>query len=163
MTVKNLLTSTTGTSFSEVLVAMALMLSGLMGAMGAFHTVERSIGKGILAMRALAMAESRIEAKRSVRWEQLLIDDLDHDGAPEVVMRDDGTNGDLAAGDGIYSAAQEQDGILLTWSVTPSRSGHLSRSGFAIIEARASYMWSNGRHEVRLATIRANPSFIGSS
>ncbi len=163
MTGKNQLNSSSGASFSEVLVALALMLSGLMGAIGAFHTVERSIGKGILATRALAMAESRIEAKRSVRWDRLLLDDLDHDGAPEVLMHDDGTNGDLTAGDGVYSAVQEQDGVLLTWSVTPNRIGSLSGSGFVIIEARASYMWNNGRHEIRLATLRANPSFVGSS
>ena len=56
-----------GVSFAEVLVALALTLTGLAGAMGAFQAAERSIQTGTLATRALAMAESRIEAKRAVR------------------------------------------------------------------------------------------------
>ncbi|HLZ32469.1 MAG TPA: choice-of-anchor X domain-containing protein [Nitrospira sp.] len=150
-----------GATYSEVLVALALTLIGLMGAMGAFHAAGRSIGQGELATRALAMAESRIEAKRSVRWEQLLMDDLDHDGVPEILMRDDGVSGDRAAGDGIYSAAREQDGIRLAWTVAPNRAGSLPDSGYAVLEVSASYMTSSGEHEVRLATVRANPRFAG--
>ena len=64
-----------GASFAEVFVALALTLIGLAGAMGAFQASERSFRTGMLATRALAMAESRIEAKRSVRWDRLLLDD----------------------------------------------------------------------------------------
>jgi hypothetical protein len=133
-----------------------------MGAMGAFHAAGRSIGHGTLATRALAMAESRIEAKRSVRWEFLLMDDLDHDGVPEMRMHDDGASGDRVAGDGIYSATREQDGVLLTWTVAPNRAGSLPESGYAVLEARATYMTVSGEHVVRLATVRANPMFAGS-
>jgi len=151
-----------GASFAEVFVAMALTLIGLAGAMGAFLAAERSFRTGMLATRALALAESRIEAKRSVRWDRLLLDDLNHDGVPDLVMRDDGADGDVLAGDGVYSGSWDQDGVRLIWTVTPSRSGSLSASGHVLIEARAVYVGHDGQHEVRVGTLRANPVFVGS-
>jgi hypothetical protein len=151
-----------GASFAEVLVAMALTLIGLVGAMGAFQAAERSFRMGTLATRALAMAESRIEAKRSARWDRLLLDDLNHDGVPDLVMHDDGAGEDVLAGDGVYSGSWDQDGIYLTWTVTPSRSSSLSASGHVLIEAHAVYEASEGQREVRVATLRANPVFVGS-
>jgi len=162
MTLFTNLISTRGATFSEVLVAMGLSFIGLTGAMGAFHVANQAIVQGMLASRALAMAESRLEAKRSLRWEQLLMDDLDHDGIPEILMHDDGAGGDRAAGDGIYSAKWELNGVVLTWTVAPNHAGRLSESGFAVIEARAAYRSDNGEHEVQLATVRANPVFAGS-
>jgi hypothetical protein len=150
-----------GASFAEVLVAMALTMIGLVGAMGAFQAAERSLRAGILATRALAMAESRIEVKRSVRWDRLLLDDLNRDGVPDFVMRDDGAGGDVLAGDGVYSGSWDQDGIHLIWTVTPSRSGSMSASGHVLIEARAVYAADDGQHEVRVGTLRANPVFVG--
>ena len=151
-----------GASFAEVLVAMTLTLIGLVGAMGAFQAAERSIRIGTLATRALAMAESRIEAKRSVRWDRLLLDDLNHDGASDLVMHDDGVAGDVLAGDGVYSGSWEHDGVRLIWTVTPSRSDSLSASGHVLIEARAVYAVGEGQREVQVGTLRANPMFVGS-
>ena len=151
-----------GASFAEVLVAMTLTLIGLVGAMGAFQAAERSIRVGTLATRALAMAESRIEAKRSVRWDRLLLDDLNHDGASDLVMHDDGVAGDVLAGDGVYSGSWEHDGVRLIWTVTPSRSDSLSASGHVLIEARAIYAVGEGQREVQVGTLRANPMFVGS-
>ena len=150
-----------GASFAEVLVAMTLTLIGLVGAMGAFQAAERSIRVGTLATRALAMAESRIEAKRSVRWDRLLLDDLNHDGASDLVMHDDGLAGDALAGDGVYSGSWDQDGVRLIWTVTPSRAGSLSGSGHVLIEARAVYAAGESQREVRVGTLRANPLFVG--
>jgi hypothetical protein len=151
-----------GASFAEVLVAMTLTLIGLVGAMGAFQAAERTVRTGTLATRALAMAESRIEAKRSVRWDRLLLDDLDYDGAPNLVMHDDGAGGDVLPGDGVYSGSWDQNGVQLIWTVTPSRFGSLSASGYVLIEARAVYAASEGQREVRIGTLRANPVFVGS-
>lgn len=151
-----------GTSFCEVLMAMVVTMVALTSAMGAFSTAERIVSQGAQATRAMAMVKSRLEAKRSVRWEQLLVDDLDHDGNPDVTMRDDGFGGDHTAGDGVYSAMQEQDGIVLTWTVAPNRAGRLGESGLAVLEARASFRSADGAREVRLATMRANPAFSGS-
>ena len=150
-----------GASFAEVLVAMTLTLIGLVGAMGAFQAAERSIRVGTLATRALAMAESRIEAKRSMRWDRLLLDDLNHDGVSDLVMHDDGAAGDALAGDGVYSGSWDQDGVRLIWTVTPSRTGSLSDSGHVLIEARAIYAAGESQREVRVGTLRANPLFVG--
>jgi len=151
-----------GASFAEVLVAMALTLVGLVCAMGAFDASERRFRMDMLATRALAMAEMRLEAKRSVRWDRLLLDDLNHDGVPDVIMRDDGASGDAEAGDGVYSGSWEQDGIRLTWTVAPSRPGSLAGSGYVLVEARACYGTGAEQHEVRVVTMRANPVFVGS-
>ena len=151
-----------GASFAEVLVAMALTLIGLAGAMAAFEAAERSLRSGILATRALAMAESRIEAKRAARWDRLLLDDLNHDGVTDLVMHDDGAAGDVLAGDGVYSGSWDQDGVHLIWTVTPSRSGSLSASGHVLIEAHAVYAAGEGPREVRVGSLRANPRFVGS-
>lgn len=151
-----------GAGFAEVLVALALTMIGLAGAMGAFQAAERSLQAGTAATRALAMAESRIEAKRSARWDRLLLDDLNHDGVPDLVMRDDGVGGDALADDGVYSGRWEQDGVQLIWTVTPSRFGSLSASGHVLIEARATYVAAAGPREIRVGTLRANPLFVGS-
>jgi len=115
----------------------------------------------MLATRALAMAESRIEAKRAARWERLLLDDLNYDGISDLVMRDDGTGGDVLGGDGVYSGSWDQDGVHLIWTVTPSHSGSLFASGHVLIDARAVYAADEGPHEVRIGTLRANPVFVG--
>ena len=151
-----------GASFAEVFVSMALTLIGLAGAMGAFEAAERSLRNNMLATRALAMAESRIEAKRSARWDRLLLDDLNHDGVPDLVMHDDGVGCDVVAGDGTYSGSWDQDGVHLIWTVTPSRSGSLSASGHVVIEARAAYATGSGSREVRVGTLLANSVFVGS-
>jgi hypothetical protein len=140
---------------------MALTMIGLVGAMGAFQAAERILQTGRLETRALAMAESRIEAKRSARWDRLLLDDLNHDGIPDLVMRDDGAADDVLADDGVYSGSWDQDGVHLVWTVTPSRSGSLPASGHVLIEARAIYASGEGQREVRVGTLRANPVFVG--
>jgi hypothetical protein len=150
-----------GATFSEVMVAMALTSLGVMGAMGAFLAAERSLSGDALAARALAMAESRLEAKRAAAWDQLLVDDLDHDGWPDVTMQDDGIHGDRTAGDGNYSAIWEQHGVSLMWTVRPHHAGSFGNSGAIVIEARGIYQTSTGAREVRLATVRANPAFAG--
>ncbi|HSA64015.1 MAG TPA: choice-of-anchor X domain-containing protein [Nitrospira sp.] len=150
-----------GATFSEVLVAMALTSMGVLGAMGAFLAADNSLGRDALATRALAMAESRLEAKRAASWNQLLLDDLDHDGLSDLTMHDDGTGGDRTAGDGIYSAIWEQQGVTVIWTVAFSHAGSLGSSGAVVIESRSVYHASTGEREVRLATLRANPAFIG--
>lgn len=163
MTWPRWIASSKGASFSEVLVAMALMMIGLASAMGAFATAEQTIGQSALRTRALAMAQSRLEAKRSVRWEQLLMDDVDHDGVAEVFMNDNGHSGDRIAGDSIYSAQWEHGGVVLNWTVALNHAGHLSESALADLEVRASFQTTGRWQEIRLATIRANPAFVGSN
>lgn len=161
MTKRPIMTDCVGASFAEVLVAMAILPLVLMGAIGAMYVAERIITLGTLSSRALAMAQSRIEAKRSVRWERLLMDDVNYDGIPESLMHDDGQDGDLVGGDGVYSATAQRDGVSLTWMVTPSRTGRLSEAGYVVIESRASYETDQGQREVKLVAVRANPVYVG--
>lgn len=149
--------------FSLVEVMAAMMITGivLMGTMGAMDLSSRHVRQGALSTHALALAQARLEAKRSVRWQSLLEDDLDHDGVPDTIMKDDGQGHDQAAGDGIYTAVQERDGVTLTWSVEPDRAGPLSSVGLVTIRATASYEGPGGLKEVRIATLRANPAFVG--
>lgn len=150
-----------GATLSEVMIAMVLTSLGVTAAMGAFAVADKSLARDALAARALAMAESRVEAKRAVPWNQLLSDDLDHDGVPDVTLRDDGAGGDHTAGDGIYSAMLEQHGLKVVWTVQPRGSGPLGSAGGVIIEARGFYPSEAGDREIRLATLRANSAFAG--
>lgn len=111
--------------------------------------------------RALSLAQGRLEAKRSVRWEAMLQDDLDHDGRTDVVMADDGQGADVSEEDGIYTGQWEHDGISLTWTVVMDRLGPLTTAGFVTIRAAASYPGLGGTRVVELGTVRANPAFAG--
>jgi hypothetical protein len=157
-----LISAQRGATFAEVLISMTLLLIGLMGAMGSYQAADRGLRASQLATRALAMAESRIEAKRAARWDRLLVDDLDDDGLPDLVMRDDGQEGDAQAGDTIYTGSWDHDGVHLLWTVAPSRPGSLATAGYVALEARATYITSGGPREVRIGTLRANPVFVGS-
>ena len=151
-----------GFSLIEVMLAMVILAFAILGVMGMFQWADHGLRQGDRATRALAMAESRLEAKRTTPWKALLTDDLDADGTPEITMRDDGTAPDAVAGDGIYSAGVEMDGIRLVWTVQPDRAGLLRNAGSVVIQARASYPASRGqRREIRLGTLRANPAYVG--
>ncbi len=149
--------------FSLLEVMMAMVISGvtLVGALGAVQISSRHIQEGLVADRALAMAQARLEAKRAVQWASILEDDLDHDGAPDLTMKDDGQGNDLTAGDGIYSAGWQRDGVTLAWTVEADRPGPLSMAGWVTIVAVASYTGPRGPREVRVGTVRANPMFVG--
>lgn len=151
-----------GATFAEVLISMTLLSIGLMGAMGSYQAADRGLRASQLATRALAMAESRIETKRAARWDRLLIDDLDDDGLPDLVMRDDGQGDDAQAGDGVYTGSWDHDSVHVIWTVAPSRPGSFATAGYVVLEAQATYMANGSPREVRIGTLRANPVFVGS-
>jgi prepilin-type N-terminal cleavage/methylation domain-containing protein len=150
-----------GFGLIEVMVAMVISATALVGTMGAVELSARHMQQSRLSSKALEMAQARLEVKRSVRWECLLEDDLDHDGVPETIMKDDGQGSDEIAGDGVYSAAFEKDGVTLAWSVEVDHPGPLGSVGMVAIRAVSSYVAQGGRKEVRMATLRANPAFVG--
>lgn len=149
-----------GVSLVEVMVATVIAGIAMMGTMTAVELSSRYLAQGNLSTRALALAQGRVEAKRSVRWQSLLEDDLDHDGVAEIIMRDDGTGGDVMGGDGIYSAMQEQNGVTLVWTIQADRRGPLSTAGIVAITAEASFLAPGGIKKVQVATLRANPSYV---
>jgi len=151
-----------GFSLIEVMVAMVIMAFGLMGVMGMFQWAEQGLQYGANGARALAMAESRLEAKRTMPWDALLRDDMDADGIAEITMLDNGEGADERAGDGMYTASAERDGIRLVWTVQPNRPTRLSEAGSAVIFVHAGFPVGPGqRRELSLGTIRANPRFVG--
>ncbi len=158
----SLIASDTGFSLIEVMVAMVVTAFGLLGAMALFQIADHGLRDGGVGLRALALAQSRLEAKRVAPWSQILQDDLNADGIVDVTMRDDGAQGDLQGGDGTYTGMHQQAGIALSWTVRPDRPGTLERAGAVVVEAKAAYRLPSGRiRTVTLATIRANPNFVG--
>jgi prepilin-type N-terminal cleavage/methylation domain-containing protein len=151
-----------GFSLIEVMVAMVIAGVALMGTLGAVEVSSRHVQQGGLHSKAIELAQARLEAKRSVRWRSLLEDDLDRDGTPETLMADDGHGSDITAGDGIYTAKYEHDGVTVVWTIEAERPGPLWSAAMVMIRAVASYPGLNGhRREVQVATIRANPNFVG--
>ncbi len=151
-----------GSSLIEVMLGMVILAFAVVGVMGMFHWSDHGVQYGAKATRALAMAESRLEAKRAVPWRNLLLDDLDADGLPEITLRDDGVQYDAIAGDGVYTAGVEQDGIRLVWQVQADRPGPLAQAGSVLILAEASYQIGSGqRRSLRIGTLRANPFYVG--
>ena len=150
-----------GLSLIEVMMAMVISGIVLMGTMGAVELSIRHVHQAGVSTRALELAHSRLEAKQSVRWKLLFDDDLDDDGISETSMRDDGQDRDVRADDGIYTGVLERDGVTVVWTVEVDRPGPLSSVGMVAIRAVAAYQGTDGRKEVRLATLRANPAFVG--
>lgn len=151
-----------GFSLIEVMIAMVVLAFGILGAMGALQWSDYGLRQGMFGTRALALAESRLEAKRAAPWDALLSDDLDGDGRAEVTMRDDGQLPDRQADDGLYTARAERDGIVLEWTVRPDRPGPAQGWGSVVVTAQARYPVGKGRwHEVTVGTLRANPRYVG--
>lgn len=151
-----------GFSLAEVLVAMVLLTLGLLGTLSGFRWAQEGLSDGEQALRALALAESRLEAKWASPWQRLLQDDADADGVDEVRMRDDGGGDDEHAGDGRYTGSRTEGGIHLKWTVQPDRPGPFWQVGSVLIHVQARYQTAGGhwRH-IHLEALRANPNYIG--
>jgi prepilin-type N-terminal cleavage/methylation domain-containing protein len=155
-------TFSAGFTLVEVMISLVVLSIGLMGGVGTLQWTERSLQQSLTSTRALSLAEARLEAKQAGMWEQLLIDDMDHDGVPDIVMQDAGLRDDLIGGDGVYTAAADLEGIHLVWTVEPNRSGPIKSAGTVWIEVRARYETKSGQSkEIRLRTLRANPRYVG--
>ena len=150
-----------GFSLIEVMIAMVISGIAFIGAIGAVQISSEHTRQGALTSRALELAQARLEVKQSVRWPYLLEDDLDEDGIPETMMKDDGQNPDVMADDGIYTAMLERNGITVVWSVETDRPGPLGSVGMVAIRAVSSYVGQGSPKDIMVATLRANPAFVG--
>jgi prepilin-type N-terminal cleavage/methylation domain-containing protein len=151
-----------GFSLIEVMVAMVVLAFGILGVASAFQWSDGGLRLGHMGTRALAMAGARLEAKRLAPWELILMDDVDADGRPDLVMQDDGRWPDLQANDGLYTAMLERDGISVHWMVQPDRSGPLQTWGSVVITVQARYRVAQGQWAtLTVATRRANPRYLG--
>jgi prepilin-type N-terminal cleavage/methylation domain-containing protein len=151
-----------GFTLVEVMISLVVLSIGLAGGLGTLQWTERSLQQSLASTRALSLAEARLEAKQAGTWELLLVDDMDHDGVPEILMQDTGLRGDPIGGDGVYTAEADLEGIHLVWTVEPNRPGPIKSAGTVWIEVRARYETKPGQSkEIRLRTLRANPHYIG--
>lgn len=151
-----------GFTLVESMVSLVVLSIGVIGTIGMCQWAERGLQRGALTTSALALAESRLEAKRSLPWDQLLLDDLDQDGTLESTMRDDGLQDDMTNGDGIFTAGLTRANIRLVWTVELNRGNRPATASLATIEARAIFRTMGGQEqEVRVRTIRANPHYVG--
>ncbi|GAB1721510.1 MAG: hypothetical protein NTNFB01_04060 [Nitrospira sp.] len=157
------MTSASGFTLVESMVALVVLSIGIIGTIGMCEWAQRGLQRGAMTTTALALAESCLEAKRSLPWDQLLADDLDQNGTLESIMRDDGLVDDEINGDGIFTGSQTRSNIRLVWTVELNRAGQPGSSSLATIEARATFTTLGGQErEVRVRTIRANPRVVGS-
>lgn len=156
--------SAAGFTLVESMVALVVLSIGIIGTIAMCEWAQRGLQRGAMTTTALAMAESCLEAKRSLPWDQLLTDDLDQNGTFESVMHDDGLQEDAANGDGIFTGSQTRSNIRLVWTVELNRGSQPGSASLATIEARASFTTLGGQErEVRLRTIRANPRYVGAT
>ncbi|MCW5800165.1 MAG: hypothetical protein LZF60_90051 [Nitrospira sp.] len=156
-------TSMAGFTLVESMVALVVLSIGILGTIEMCEWAQRGLQRGAMTATALALAESCLEAKRSLPWDQLLADDLDQNGTLESLMHDDGLLDDETNGDGIFTGSQTRSNIRLVWTVELNRGGEPGTASLATIEARASFTTLGGHsREVRVRTIRANPRASGS-
>lgn len=157
-------TNMAGFTLVESMVALVVLSIGIIGTIGMCEWAQQGLQRGAMTTTALALAESCLEAKRSLPWEQLLADDLDQNGTLESLMRDDGLLDDETNGDGIFTGSLTRSNIRLIWTVELNRGRQPGTASLATIEARASFTTLGGQtREVRVRTIRANPAAIGST
>src|SRR6478672_10807579 len=83
-----------GFSLIEVMVSMVILAFSMLGVTSMFQYANEGLVDGAKGAHALAMAQGRVEAKRSAPWQALFMDDLNADGVAEIRMRDDGMQGD---------------------------------------------------------------------
>jgi prepilin-type N-terminal cleavage/methylation domain-containing protein len=74
-----------GFSLIEVMLAMVILAFAVVGVMGMYHWADYGLRLGANGIKALALAESRLEAKRAAPWDGLLADDLDFDGRQQTI------------------------------------------------------------------------------
>lgn len=150
-----------GFSLVEVMVSMVILAFSILGVTSMFQYANEGLLDGMKGAQALALAEGRVEVKRSAPWDALLMDDFDADGIAEIQMRDDGMHGDVLSGDGIYSGLFEQDGVRLVWTIQPLRSSPLDSAEMVLIKALATYQVGRQSRSIETGTLRVNPTFVG--
>ena len=150
-----------GFTLVETMVAASIAGIAFVGTMGAVELASRLAMQASLIDKASGTAQSRLEVKRSVGWRTMVEDDLDHDGVPETEMNDAGVGGDTIAGDGIYTASTEVDGLTEVWTIHVGHPGPLASVGLVALTSTVTYRGPNGTRHIQMETLRANPMYLG--
>ncbi|MGH7254394.1 MAG: hypothetical protein ACREI3_01335, partial [Nitrospirales bacterium] len=62
----------------------------------------------------------------------------------------------------VYSAAADEPGVTLRWTLQPDRAGSLTQASMVAILATARFQVGPDHwRTLRLGTLRANPNFLG--
>lgn len=150
-----------GFTLTEVMISVIILPISILGVTSMFQYANAGLQDGGKSAQALGLVATRVEAKRAVQWDTMLSDDLDADGMAEVRMVDDGTQGDVSAGDGIYTATSQRNGIQILWTIQSIDGGSPLQAGMVLIKARASYQVGTRFRMIETGTLRANPRYIG--
>jgi hypothetical protein len=117
-----------------------------------FNIADDGLAAGAKSLVMTALAESRIEAWRTLPYPSLVTSVLTGDGEALTIE-------ETAAGQ--FLGRQTIHGILMTYTVTPDNPV-LIRSRTATITVTADWVDSRGHHQtVRFGLRRANPVYSG--
>ena len=141
-----------GSSLVEALVAMSILSIVLAGCVGFFAIADDGLAAGAKSLVMTALAESRIEALRTIPYPSLVAPVFTGDSEALTVEE---------TARGQFLGRQTIQGILMTYTVTPDNPV-LIRSRAATITVAADWADPRGRHRmVRFGLRRANPVYSG--
>jgi prepilin-type N-terminal cleavage/methylation domain-containing protein len=142
-----------GFSLVETMVALVVLSTVLMGALGMFMQTQTGISAAEKTLDMAALAETRMETLRHMPYQSLLAPDFDGDGEVDLVLVD--------AGGGIFRGQQNINGILLTWTVCPDLP-RIANSPAVTLTVTAESVDPQGRRRaIRFGMRRANPVYGG--
>lgn len=145
-----------GFSLVEVMISLVILAFGMLGTISMFSASEKALSTSSRMTMALRLAQEKLESKKAVSFESLLLDDMDGDGILETRMVDDSTAGDEVAGDGIYTGSDISLGIVRRWTV----SLNTPIAGIAKIDVVTSWVEDKGiKRSVTLSTIKIDGGY----
>ena len=141
-----------GSSLVEALVAMSILSIVLAGCLGLFTMADDGLAAGAKSLVMTALAESRIEALRTIPYPSLVAPVFTEDS--EALTVEETARGQVLG-------RQTIQGILMTYTVTPDNPV-LIRSQAATITVAADWADPRGRHRIiQFGLRRANPVYSG--
>lgn len=145
-----------GFSLVEVMISLVILAFGILGTISMFSASDKALGTSNQMTMALRLAQEKLESKRGARFEMLLLDDIDGDGALETRMAGDPTGGDKFAENGIYTGSDTNFGILRRWTISLNN----PVAGIAKIDVVTSWTDKNGiQRSLTLSTIKSNGGY----
>lgn len=145
-----------GFTLIEVMISLVILAFGILGTIGMFSASDKALGTSNQMTMALRLAQEKLESKKGVNFETLLLDDLDGDGALETRMTGDSTGGDKVAENGIYTGSDTSFGIIRRWTISLNN----PVAGIAKIDVVASWTDKNGiQRLLTLSTIKSDGGY----
>lgn len=150
-----------GFTLVETLVAASITGVTFVGTMGAIELASRMVMQAHVIDQVAGIAQSQLEVKRSLGWRMMMKDDLDLDGVAETEMNDTGVGGDVMAGDGVYTASTETNGLTQIWTIHVGQSGPMASVDLVVLTSTVTHKGPNGTRHIHMRTMRANPMYLG--